>query len=487
VTDAASRRLRRAVNVAGLVAGLGYVVHVVSSYRQARVLWHRAFAPNADGYLDQLCGSCGFGLFDTLSTEGEVIVFNALIQALISIAAIGLIVLLWRNRDGLTADIGRSILKWAIAFAIITSVAFPVFAQDFWLSAVWGSMVVAGDNPYETAFLADWAAAFPLDHFSMKMSYGPLVALLSAAVMTIADDDIVLTALLFKALLLAAWIGALFAIAWLGRRRGVVVQCLAVAIFGWLPVGVVQSLGEGHNDIWMVCLALLWLVLMERGRLTAPLLLALSVLVKYVTVALVAVDFLLAVKAAKQTFSRIILRYVAPSVVGVGVLLIFARSTDFLAGAIAISDWRFLQPRDAIEAVGTLISLPLKPLGFLALAIFPAIALYQAVRFARTGDATAADKLAIALMATMALSAINHLWPWYVIWMLAFAVLQPGWALSRYIIGIALLAPFTLAFWWLPILEDHKDLAAVPLHGGALLWMAATRAIQPGTNRTSPV
>jgi hypothetical protein len=40
---------------------------------------------------------------------------------------------------------------------------------------------------------------------------------------------------------------------------------------------------------------------------------------------------------------------------------------------------------------------------------------------------------------------------------------------------VAILVPFTLAFWWINILFDHQEWAAVGLYVGALLWVALTR------------
>ena len=46
--------------------------------------------------------------------------------------------------------------------------------------------------------------------------------------------------------------------------------------------------------------------------------------------------------------------------------------------------------------------------------------------------------------------AVSHLWPWYLVWGVAFGALLPQWWVSRFIAGVALLIPFTLATWWIP-------------------------------------
>ena len=72
-------------------------------------------------------------------------------------------------------------------------------------------------------------------------------------------------------------------------------------------------------------------------------------------------------------------------------------------------------------------------------------------------------------------SAVSHLWPWYLVWGIAFAALLPGWWLSRFIAGIAILVPFMLPIWWIDTFESHRDLLTTGLYAGAGLWVFLTR------------
>jgi alpha-1,6-mannosyltransferase len=72
-------------------------------------------------------------------------------------------------------------------------------------------------------------------------------------------------------------------------------------------------------------------------------------------------------------------------------------------------------------------------------------------------------------------TAVSHLWPWYVIWVLAFAALVPSWWLSRFIIGVAILSPFTLGFWWIEPFANHREAVACALYALAILWTVVTR------------
>ena len=128
-------------------------------------------------------------------------------------------------------------------------------------------MAAAGVNPYHTLFTETFLAGLPLDHFPMAMSYGPLWALLSAVVAIVARGNVWATALLFKAVIAAAWIWALVLTDRMVRDKPIRDRCLAIAMLGWIPLGVSQSVAEGHNDIAMIAPALLWLALLHTRPL----------------------------------------------------------------------------------------------------------------------------------------------------------------------------------------------------------------------------
>ena len=76
-----------------------------------------------------------------------------------------------------------------------------------------------------------------------------------------------------------------------GRRS------LALAIAGWLPLGVLQTVAEGHNDVFLVMPVLLWLALLIGRNASSPLALGASVLSKYATAPLFLAD---AIHALRQ-------------------------------------------------------------------------------------------------------------------------------------------------------------------------------------------
>jgi hypothetical protein len=80
------------------------------------------------------------------------------------------------------------------------------------------------------------------------MTYGPLWAAISGAAMLVSDNRW-LTFIIFKALLFGFWLLALSYIKSMTRGYDVRTRCLAIVAAGWLPLSVIQSLGEGHIEL----------------------------------------------------------------------------------------------------------------------------------------------------------------------------------------------------------------------------------------------
>jgi hypothetical protein len=291
----------------------------------------------------------------------------------------------------------------------------------------------------------------------------------------IAAGNTVAIGLLSKALLAAAWIGALVLVARIVAPRPLPERCLALAAFGWMPLSVTQTVAEGHNDVAMVAPALLWLLLLLRGRIAAPAALAASVLAKYGTAPLFLLDMIHALRAQRTGWRRYFVRMAAPALLGLGVVALFFRSLDFFDGVRIIAEWRFMRPRDALAALEAALGLPPTPLAYALVMLFPAFALHRIVVFARDPGPDALMKAVVATMAALLFSASAHVWPWYTLWVLAPAALIPGWWLSRFAIGVAFVAPFTFGAWWFENASVHSRDAALAMYGGALAWSVLTR------------
>src|SRR5262249_29244092 len=82
---------------------------------------------------------------------------------------------------------------------------------------------------------------------------------------------------------------------------------------------------------------------------------------------------------------------------------------------------------------------------------------------------------ALAIMSAISFVAIAHLWPWYLVWTVLIAALVPRWWLARFVIGVSVLAAFSLSFWWVEPIENSREWASLVLYVGAVLWCLLTR------------
>jgi alpha-1,6-mannosyltransferase len=468
----------------GGVVLVAYAVLTALSYVQAAALWRHEAAPRTQAFFDALsaqlqpfapAAAAWFGGGHPFGTPLAVVVTYWAGLGVASAAVLALMVSLLRRPQATGSGLPRVLLLWSYAFAGVCGLAFPVFTQDLWLSAAWGRMIAAGINPFYVLFTPESLANLPLDHFPMPMSYGPLWGLLSAGLMLVAGGSVLLAGILFKVLIGIAWIGALHLVSRLTLHQPPHQRCMAILVFGWMPAGVSQTLAEGHNDIAMVGLALLWLYWLMHGRSQAPLALAASVLCKYVTAPLFVVDALWALRRERVGWRRYILRMTAPAIFVLATMAVFYRSPEFFDGLRLVSTWFFLQPRDAVQAIEFMIGVPLWPLELAATAAFPLYAAYAAWTAWHEPTTERLLQTALAVMSAVLFSAVSHLWAWYLVWTLALAVLVPTWWLARFIIGVSLLSPFTLGFWWIEPLSNHHDLVALIMYASAIGWTLLAR------------
>ena len=472
----ASFRLR--INLLGAAVVAAYLAEAILSYAQAPQLW-REEGPHLLAFFEDAIGDRQASwLHMLLFTKERIVLSYWLPLGVASASALLLVRMLLRRADGIDERVERQLFRWPLAFAAACLLSYPVFTQDLWLSAVWGRMIAAGFNPYETLFTPAFVSGLPLDHFPMPMSYAPLWGIVSAGLTLVAANDPFAIGLVSKALLAGAWIGGLVLVARIMAQRPIRDRCLALAAFGWVPLGATQTVAEGHNDIAMMAPALGWLLLLLRGRMTAPLALAASVLLKFVTAPLFLLDLVYAIRAQRLDWRRYALRMIAPSLLGLGVLALFYRSHDFFDGVRMVNQWRFLQPRDALASLEAVLGISLAPAGFALVAFFPAVAVHGLVRLWRDPAAENLMKAALAVMAAILFSLSAHVWPWYLLWVLAPAALVPRWWLSRFAIGVSVMAPFMSGSWWIAPFEDHFGGSALALYGGAVAWAVLTRPPQ---------
>lgn len=482
----ASSSLRLWINLLGAGAVVAHLVQAALSYVQMPALW-RDEGPRALAFFERFYGDLNAIALYRLFANKEAIILSYWIPLFVaSVAALVLVLILQRSGERLDGGIERLLFRWAMAFATACFFAFPVFTQDLWLSAAWGRMVAAGVNPYHHHFTAESLAGLPLDHFPMVMSYGPGWALVSAGVAAVAGSSVVLTGVLFKGLTTAAWIGSIVLIGKITASRPVPERCLTLALIGWIPLSVTQTVAEGHNDIVMAAFALLWLRLLLQGRAEAPLALVASALTKYVTAPLFLIDLIVALRRDRIGWRRYLLRLLPVALYAIAAMGLFYRSPHFFDGVRLVNEWHFLQPRDAIITIEFVTGLSLDNVAFLLQALFPVLALYWIVVAAWSPATDNLIKAILTIMASVLFTVSAHVWPWYVLWVFVPAVLLPGWWLSRFCIGVAFMVPFMAGSWWVAPFEDHLGGSAFALYIGAILWAIVTRPARAAASLGAP-
>jgi hypothetical protein len=353
--------------------------------------------------------------------------------------------LLAHNRHNLSAAIPQQLFRWSVTFALVSALATPVLVQDFWQAAGWGRLTAIGLNPYYVTVSPEIAAGIPINNFYQKMTWGPLWALISGGVMWVAGSRLWLAAALFKAILVSAWIGSLKILTILVKNQSLWRQSFAILIFGWLPVGVMQAVAEGHNDIVM-CLALLfWLLCLHRGR-PGTIFLALSVTVKYTSAPLFVVDILHWLYIRKQSVWTY-LRNAAPALAIVLLIFsVFYRGPDFFQAALEMRNWPPTYSfADAALGIHNVLRIPTGWMATAAQLLLVCVAVRCILRFRRQpGEAHLYGVILTILCAAM--FGLRVVWPWYAVWLLAPVALAPFSTIARWALGVMLVAPFPFVF-----------------------------------------
>ena len=119
--------------------------------------------------------------------------------------------------------------------------------------------------------------------------YGPIWLLITAGVSLVSGENLFLNMLLFKLIAALAAIAAFLLVDRLARQLYPERRLRILVLFGWSPLLLFETLGNGHNDIVMMVCVLAAFIAMLRGRArTAFTLLVLGALVKYVSAVFVA-------------------------------------------------------------------------------------------------------------------------------------------------------------------------------------------------------
>lgn len=208
----------------------------------------------------------------------------------------------------------RTIWAFSVIFATTLLWLMPITSDLFAYLSQAHMLTDLGANPLLQApveFRDPLLLAYPTHYATRPSVYGPAWILLSS-VGTMGPHDVATGLFYLKGLAVVAYLGG----AWLVERillefrPGMALEGLY--LFAWNPLVLLMAVGDGHNDVVMMALALLaiWLLVRERWVLALGVL-ALSVWIKYLSLALLPLFGIYAWRRLGQGHRSALLRPVA--------------------------------------------------------------------------------------------------------------------------------------------------------------------------------
>jgi hypothetical protein len=397
---------------------------------------------------------------------------------LATIAAVYASVLLVRCAASIRSSTITLIWRLSILIGLVNVAAYPMFTQDLWASVVWGRMLAAGENPFYAYFSSAGMAGTPLYFWPTFMTYGPLWGWIAALAVLLSAGSIVVTYVFTKVVLLAAWLLALWVVRAALAGRPALHQAGAMCFFGWWPVSVHFAIGEGHNDIAMAAMLMVWAYLSSRQKHGLSLVaLAASILIKYASAPLAAV----AIWDGVTLRGRQRWWWVAGVAGGLSLTLLVCvpvvRDWQFIQSTVGLQGWNFLNPWDAVGAVLRKFGLP--PLRLLLSTVvrivFAAATVYYAVQFVRTPRDAERWHLVLAIVACSLFAFVGHVWPWFLIWTLGPAAVVGRGPFCRLIVAAAVVAPFLDGLWLAAGGWEALPVAGVLFYGAVFLIVISPR------------
>jgi hypothetical protein len=375
--------------------------------------------------------------------------------------------------------------QFALVFAVVNLLAYPIFTQDFWLSIAWGRMSLYGQNPYYELLTPEALAGLPLLDFPIRMTYGPLWVMLSAGLAFVSQENVLVEFVVFKLALAAFWIASLGVIYKIVALSPPAFRAKAMCLFGWLPVSVHMSIGEGHNDIAMIWLCMLWLyVLLRNPETLCPLPLVASALVKYVTAPLIVVALVHRVMTRRSLyFWEALGGLLCVLLVGVA-FAPFWRDAELFSAVAKMRSWEFFTPTHAIGALSNWLNIAVPAMmvtAFISIAVMLSLGYYGFMyctqpRFSRLVE------LILAILCGVLFVGVGHVWPWFIIWIVAPAALVMESALLRLVIPVAFLGPFLHAYWLLATGWGEVAVGSVLFYFAVAVWIVLIPASPIKTN-----
>lgn len=240
--------------------------------------------------------------FPGLSDTASLILADGFLFAVIALAGAAFF-LGYRTLSNLNPDeeterrLSRELIRWTGIFGLVLIFVIPFHSQDLLGYINRGvEQVFYGVNPYLVTVgdLSRWQDN-PMfhEHWIFNPSpYGFFFTWLTGVFVRLGGGHFMATALVFKLLALATYLGLTVVIYRLAQSLEVKRPWLTLYLTGWNPLLLLHLVANGHNDglLLLLLLAALWLLAAGRFLWLAWPVLALSIFTKYAS--LLAAPFL---------------------------------------------------------------------------------------------------------------------------------------------------------------------------------------------------
>ena len=348
----------------------------------------------------------------------------------------------------------RTIWAFAIIFATVLMWLLPITSDLFAYLSQAHMLTDLGANPLLQApieVVDPFLRNYPTVYGARPTVYGPAWVLLSA-VGTAGAHDVPTGLFYLKVLAVAAFLAG----AWLVERILLELRPEAALeglyLFAWNPLVLLMAVGDGHNDMAMMALALLavWLLLRKRWPLAFGAL-ALSVWIKYVSLILLPFFAIYAWRCMQCQQRRAPLRPLARGwLAAAAVSLVVVTPLSPLQGLVGTAR-RLLHPLNWYAGVG---DWPASVLG-VGLLLFSMAYISLLVRFWR-GSRSFQDLVNggfTALILAFLLGAARSQ-PWHLLWPATLAGLSSSRKMQAVIVGLSglMLAVQVSVEWAVPSL-----------------------------------
>lgn len=320
----------RLVVAAGVLSILIYALFVVAF--PITKWWqypHAASDPNAINDLGRITGYSPFAAIAFV-----VAIFALFACQFMALVGAGRVKQLGKPEDRADRIVRRGIILFPLIFAAIMIWMQPVTTTDLYGYVARGYLFAHLHQNPMTTVATQLPGGASVDRPAAP--YGPLWLLITWVVSQLTGENLLLNMLLYKAIGFAAMGAALWLVDLLARQLYPERRLRIYVLFGWSPLLLFESIGNGHNDIVMVVCVLAAFALMLRGwARTSFALLVIGALIKYFSAVFVALWLVYELRHRIQTSATKRQRARAPTLVAHET----AAEAESASPSIALSRW----------------------------------------------------------------------------------------------------------------------------------------------------